>query len=144
MSFADYSEPTRNPKITVSENGRKFTIINNSRLLVIKIKVDGCLINDHRERCDYLFEVSDPCTEAIYLELKGKDVEKAYSQLLSTLGYLSPRHSKVKKQCHIVASRVPKMSTSIQVLKVKLDKSHQAKLFVHTCQGEIEIKPTTG
>ncbi len=139
MNFEDCSEPTDNPIITVSEKGRKFTINNNNRKLVVKIRVDGCLINDHRPRCDYIFEINSPCNEAIYLELKGKDIQKAYNQISSTLGYLDNRHRQLKRQCHIVASRVPRISASIQVFKTKIKKQYKADLFIHTSQGQIEI-----
>ena len=82
MDFSQCSEETKNKKITVSEAGKKFIIKNKQEKKVIKIKVDGSLINDHRERCDWIFEIiesSENMNLAIYLELKGKDIQKAYN-----------------------------------------------------------------
>jgi hypothetical protein len=131
---------TTNDKIVVvSENNRKFTILNQDCKLIEKIKVDGCLIDDNRERCDYVFEIDSPCELAIYLELKGRNIEKAYSQLVSTLGYLSSSHASLKRECHIVASRVPKAGPKVQELKAKLAKYHKVQLFVHTTKAQINI-----
>ena len=149
MNFDYCSEVTNNKKIAVSENGRKFTIDNPDRKEVIKIKVDGCLIDDDRERCDYLFEVIIPDTKdkeaknietAIYVELKGSDIEKAFKQIMATLGYLVDRHRQIDKECFIVASRVPKASAKTQELAEKLKKSHRlAKLLIRTTQYEHKI-----
>ena len=149
LNFEDCSEVTNNKKIAVSENGRKFTINNPDQKEVAKIKVDGCLIDDDRERCDYLFEVIIPDIKdketknidtAIYVELKGSDIEKAFKQIMATLGYLIDRHRQVNKECFIVASRVPKASTKTQELAEKLKKSHRlAKLLIRTTQHEHKI-----
>jgi hypothetical protein len=130
---------TNDKVVVVSENNRKFTILNQDCKLIEKIKVDGCLIDDNRERCDYVFEIDSPCELAIYLELKGRNIEKAYSQLVSTLGYLSSSHASLKRECHIVASRVPRAGPKVQELKAKLAKSHKVQLFVHTTKAQIDI-----
>lgn len=138
MDFNKCSDITKNKRIVVSENKREFILINENRKTVTKIEVDGCLISDHRPRCDYLFEINNPCTLAIYVELKGKKIDKAYKQLEATLGYLSKRHNKSKKQCYIVVSRVPKSGTNIQVYKAKMAKN-KVQLFVKTSKAEIKI-----
>jgi hypothetical protein len=43
------------------------------------IKIDHGLITKG-ERCDYVLEIDSPCTLALDIELKGKDIEKAYHQ----------------------------------------------------------------
>jgi len=140
MDFEKCSTKSNNKIIPISENKRKFTIINDSQRLVNKIKVDGCLINDHRERCDYLFEIDCPCVEAIYVELKGTDIQKAYNQLMATLVALSTRHNKLKKECYIVASKVtPYMNAIQQSLKVKMKKQHQATLLISSRLAEKNI-----
>ena len=151
MNFDACSEITTNKKIPVSENGRKFTIDNPDKKEVVKIRVDGCLIDDDRERCDYLFEVIIPeikdegsetknIETAIYVELKGSDIEKAFKQIMATLGYLVDRHRQIDKECFIVASRVPKASAKTQELAEKLKKSHRlAKLLIRTTQHEHKI-----
>jgi len=134
------SKITKNPTIPVSENGRAFVIKNPDRQQVKIVKVDGCLVTDHRERCDYCFEVNDPIFCVIYLELKGSDIAKAFQQICATLQHLSDRHKEIKKKfCHIVASRVPKAGPAIQVLQVKMQNQHKAMLKVGTTKVEIDL-----
>jgi hypothetical protein len=139
MNFDDCTEKNQNKIVPINESGRKFTINNPNRRTISKIKVDGCLIDDEGERCDYLFEVDEPITCAIYVELKGKDVPKAFSQLIATIGYLKKRHNAAKKECYIVCSRVPKTGTGVQELREKMKKECKATLIVKTDQYEIEI-----
>jgi len=106
MDFKRCSEDSKHPLIVVEENGRKFTIRNQGKKNVKKVRVDGCLIDDKRQRCDYLFEIGHVCHCAIYLELKGSDIDHAFKQLVLTMKYLMNRHRNLTKVCHIVASRV--------------------------------------
>ncbi|HEY9701420.1 MAG TPA: hypothetical protein V6C58_03185 [Allocoleopsis sp.] len=130
--FNKCSTVNNNKIVVVEENQRKFIINNAQGKTIRKVLVDGCLIDDHRQRCDYLFEIDDPCTLAIYVELKGKDIEKAFNQLIATLDYLSQKHKNCHKECYIIASKVPKAGPQVQVLKTKLAKSHKVQLFVFT------------
>lgn len=65
--------------IKVKENKASYSLVNDQRLRVGKVHVDGCLINDG-ERCDYLFTIEEKNSN-ILIELKGKDVEKAITQI---------------------------------------------------------------
>lgn len=124
----------------VKENGRKLSIKNPSQKLVKTIKVDNCLpIEKDKKRCDYMFEIDDPITHVIYVELKGCDIEKAYLQLVSTIEIFTSEHKSTKKECHIVASRVPKAGAKVQDLKVELLKKKKAKLIVSTDQAFVTI-----
>lgn len=94
---------------------------NDAGITVATIKIDGCYITDNRLRCDYLFELGEPPHYALYVELKGSDVGKAYAQLEATLGYFNQRHTGVPRTCYIIASRVPKTTTpKVQQLQRKL------------------------
>jgi len=125
------------PKIiTVKENGMTFSVINNSRRIVCVIRVDGCLIDDSRERCDYAFEIDDPFRSVIYVELKGGDIAKAFSQLTSTLDHRHARHGRSKRSCFIVASRVPRAGPKVQILKVNMVRLYNAQLYVYTTKAE--------
>jgi len=139
MNFEKCSERIKKKIIAVSENTRKFEIRNDNSRSVNKVRVDGCLIDDNRERCDYLFEIDKPISLVIYVELKGSDIQKAYNQLIATIGYCKHRHDKIVKECYIVASRVPKAGTSIQILKKKMANTHKIQLFVKTQKAEVSI-----
>jgi len=76
---------SKNKIIAVSENTRRFEIRNDKSKFVNKVRVDGCLIDDNRECCDYLFEIDKSISLVIYVELKGSDIQKAYNQLIATI-----------------------------------------------------------
>jgi len=123
--------------IVAEERGRKLRIKNAKRVEVIRIEVDGCLIDDERLRCDYVFEIGAHC--AIYLELKGKDVKHAYQQLAATLGYLESRHVRIERVCHLVASRVPRATPGVIGLKEKMARMHGVLLEIHTREGAVDL-----
>lgn len=134
--------------ITAEENRRKLTINNPSEKTIRKIRVDGCLPIGSGKRCDYMFEIDSlPCIEnplprmyrVIYLELKGCDVEKAYEQLLATIHIFHSKHKETKRECHIVASRVPKAGTKVQQLKIQMKKNTQVELIVSTDKAFVTV-----
>ena len=143
MDYEKCTTQSTNKIITANENNRKLTINNPSAKVVKKIKVDGCLIVDSGERCDYMFEIDDLASKVlywvIYLELKGCDIEKAYNQLVATIDRFIVEHRGIKKECHIVASRVPKAGPKVQQLKIRLLKEKNATLIVSTDQAFITI-----
>jgi len=139
MDYGNCATQTTHKRITAEENRRKLTINNPSAKVIRKIKVDGCLIIDSGKRCDYMFEIDDLASQVIYLELKGCDIEKAYTQLVATIDRFIVEHRGIKKECHIVASRVPKAGPKVQQLKIRLLKEKKATLIVNTDQAFITI-----
>lgn len=127
--------------LVVEEAGKKFTVKNEAQKKINKVKVDGCLITEGK-KCDYLFEVNNEKPEIVhvlYVELKGKNIEHAYEQLLSTMQFCKIRHAKAKKECHIVASRIPKATTETQRLQKILKKDYGANLKIHTIQAIVSL-----
>ena len=143
MDYGNCATQTTHERITAKENGRKLTIVNPSGKVVRKIEVDGCLPIESGLRCDYMFEIDDLASKVIYwviyLELKGCDIEKAYNQLVATIDRFIVEHHGIKKECHIVASRVPKASPKVQQLKIRLLKEKRAVLIVSTDQAFVTI-----
>jgi hypothetical protein len=143
MDYGSCATQTTHKIIIAEENRRKLTINNPSGKVVKIIKVDGCLIDDSGKRCDYMFEIDDLASQVIYwviyLELKGCDIEKAYTQLVATIDRLIVEHRGIKKECHIVASRLPKAGPKVQQLKIRLLKEKKATLIVSTNQAFITI-----
>ena len=139
MDYGNCATQTTHKRITAEENRRKLTINNPSAKVIRKIKVDGCLIIDSGKRCDYMFEIDDLASQVIYLELKGCDIEKAYTQLVATIDRFIVEHRGIKKECHIVASRVPKAGPKVQQLKIRLLKEKKATLIVSTDQAFVTI-----
>lgn len=146
MDYGNCATQTTDKLITAFEHKRKLTINNPSVKMVRKIKVDKCLISDSDpgKRCDYMFEIIDnPASEriysVIYLELKGHHIKEAYNQLVATIDRLIIEHRGCKKECHIVASRVPKTGPEVQQLKIMMKKNKQAQLIVSTNQAFVTI-----
>jgi len=92
---------------------------------------------------DYMFEVDESKTKVnvkvIYLELKGEGVKHAYDQLVATIDRFLVEHHGCKKECHIVASRVPKAGPEVQQLKIEMLRKKQAKLTINTIQAFVTI-----
>ena len=138
--FGVCAETVSHPLVVVSENGRKFVISNARRLNISKVKIDGCVVSDNTTaRCDYLFEIGEPFTSCLYVELKGKDVAHAFDQLCETMTLLKNRHNGVVKECHVVASSIPRIRGGVQGLKIRMLKRHNATLNFHTQQGNLVV-----
>jgi hypothetical protein len=147
MDYGICSIQSTNKIIPAEEHKRKLIIFNPSGKVVRKIKVDGCVIEktDPGLRCDYMFEVDESKTKTnvkvIYLELKGEGVQHAYDQLVATIERFSAIHRDCKKECFIVSSKVPRLTTSVQQLTAMMrnNKKINAKLTVKNNQAEIHI-----
>ncbi|MGB7925595.1 MAG: hypothetical protein WCF57_20320 [Pyrinomonadaceae bacterium] len=139
MDFERCSEDCSQINIVVGEMGRQFRINNANRLLIKKVQVDGCLIDDERLRCDYLFEIEQATHCIIYLELKGSDLDHAFRQLVATMGYCGERHKSCKRVCHIVASRVPRAGPKVQTLKRMMVQKYRTLLYVNTQVANIDV-----
>lgn len=137
MNFIECTEEKMDKIVPVSEKGMKFIISNAGKVRIRKVIVDGCLIDDERERCDYLFEIYKPSSLVLYVELKGCGIKKACSQLEATLGYCQSRHAGMKRRCYIVASRVPKALPGVQVLKKRFVTRHGVQLIVKTRNANV-------
>lgn len=140
MDWNNCTDMVRHSSVVVSESGRSFRIENNRRLPVNKLQIDGCLIDDHRQRCDWGFEICDPPEVVYYVELKGADLGKAFAQLCATMRYLGKRHRHLKRRCFIVASRVPRSGPQVQNLQVKMVKEFKALLSVETVQTRVRLE----
>lgn len=134
---------TNNNKIIVAEANKKELRIKNSQSKTVhKIIIDNCVIVDTRLRCDYLIEVekNTKINQAIYLELKGKEVKHAIEQIKSTLIFCKTRHSGIKKECYVICSAVPRgANTYIQIANVEFKNKFNASLKIRENSHEIEI-----
>ena len=130
----------KNKIISVSENRRTFKINNKSLLTINKVIVDNCYIKDTK-RCDYLFEIIDEgdVKSVFYVELKGMDIQKAILQLEATLKYCLPIHKQSNRSCYIVASKVPKASTSTQKFKKEFKRKYNISLYIDTKLKEVTL-----
>lgn len=122
---------TSNNKIVVAEErSKQLRIINPKEKRISKIQIDGCLITDDSLKCDYVFEINNPVSKAIYLELKGTDIPHSIKQLKSTLQLLKGKHKKVEKDCIVVCYSVPRTTPKIQNFKLEFKRSFDANLHI--------------
>lgn len=121
---------TTNPRCylkskVASENGKRFEI--NSSEDFTRIKIDGCLITSQNvEKCDFGF-LRHSNDDFYFVELKGKEIEKAYNQILSAIDYFNKNLiviPKDKRFGFIVSSMVPKAGVSTNNLKQDFAKKH--------------------
>ena len=116
--------------IVFSENGRRAIFENKDRKTFSKGQVDGCLIRDNRERCDAFLRSDD----AVWLiELKGRDVQKAASQIVSTCNHLSEEFGNREIVPVIVASKCPAIAGQQKYLK-------QLKKLPRTCAENLILR----
>ncbi len=107
-----------------TEKKRSFRLNNISEKEINEVRVDECLIKSGK-RCDWLYEVDcEGVKEVFYVELKGKDLNRALEQILETIKYCDKNHNhnSCKKRAYIVLSRYPKEDSSIQKKKKELIK----------------------
>jgi len=122
-----------------SENGKRFEINCNEDFT--RIKIDNSLITSQQiEKCDFGF-VRHSNDDFYFVELKGKEIEKAYSQILNTIDYFNRNLiviPKTKRFGFIVSSSVPKAGVNTNNLKQDFAKKHgrileiKNKVLVHS------------
>lgn len=116
--------------IVVKENKSKFELKNPNRKTIKRIQVDGCLISDERERCDWILSLDTPTPRVLYVELKGCDIEKAISQLKSTINHTITKYQKHSKECYAITTRFPRHDSTTRQYAMDMRKNHQAALYI--------------
>lgn len=92
------------------EKGKEFRIIKNANQQLCKVRIDGCLITDITiKKCDFMFYVCET-QKLLLVELKGKNIEHAISQITHTKGYLKQKLCNPDSNYEgiIVSSSVPR------------------------------------
>jgi hypothetical protein len=121
----------RDTLVTVSEKNKRFVVENKKHLEIHKTQVDDCLFDVQVEKCDWIIHYHDQDNRAHYIELKGSDIEKGYSQLRSTLRLTQERFAQHEKRCHIVCHHVPKAGPKAQQLAKRFKKETGLSLTFH-------------
>ncbi|MBF4471318.1 hypothetical protein [Flavobacterium sp. HJJ] len=107
------------------ENGMKFEI--DSREVFTRIKIDNCLIASQQvQKCDFGF-VRHSNDEFYFVELKGKNIETAVDQIISTIKIFDSDLIKIpqgKRFGFIVSSRNPLSDQKIRNLKQDFAKKY--------------------
>lgn len=139
MNYDGCTTPVNDPMIVVQENKSRFEVKNPKRNGFYKVEVDGCLISDHRERCDWIIYTEEPVQKVLYIELKGCGIDKAISQLMSTLEHTSTKYEDFEKSCFAVTTRIPKHGASIRKKCLDFHRKTSATLSVKNINASITL-----
>jgi len=132
------SEKITHKNILIEEKKSSKIIFSNENLIeVTKIQVDGCL-DIQGVKCDWLLIVDEPYLE-IYIELKGSDVEHAFTQIENTIKLVSQNYKNVRKYCYIITTRCPSNSPQIQNRKKSFKSKYNAVLITKKTGGNENI-----
>lgn len=126
-----------------TENGKRFEIQSNEDFT--RLKIDKCIINsDNIEKCDFGFNRSSN-DDFYFVELKGKNLEKAYDQIISTINFFQANLINIpiqKRFCFIVSSSgIPKCQLRIKNLKQKFFRDKQG-IHLEITNNKILYKPS--
>ena len=139
MNYKRCTTVVNDSKVVVKEHRSSFELRNAARLKIEKIQVDDCLIDDARERCDWLLVNREEKRRALYIELKGADIGKAIRQLEATLGYTKKDFPQCKKECYVVSTQMPKHGPAVHQRIMKFYKKNKVTLLVEKGRAVVEI-----
>lgn len=126
MKQLNYSKHTtlHTSDLPLSENKSSCLFKNPNKVRINKIKVDnGLIASSKEEKCDFIVHWEDK--HVVYIELKGGDLNKAFSQVKNTIKLTQSMFSNFQIiQCVIVCSRmrIPKNDTTMMRLKREMKK----------------------
>ena len=128
---------TQESNIKFEENQKKIIFRNPSRLVFLKVDVDGCTITGKDIRCDKLLLSSDEYQE-YYVELKGTDVKHAISQIEETIKKLGEFDD--CRRAYIISTNVaPAFTTYIQMKAKFFKDKFKASLVVREKQLTVAL-----
>ncbi|WP_347068799.1 hypothetical protein [Flavobacterium sp. WV_118_3] len=91
--------------MTDKKSSTTYIYENNSSNKLTKYRVDGCLIDDHNSKCDFLLLNCDK-KESYFVELKGSDLIKAVEQIDRSIDLLHSKFKDFSVNGRIVLTRV--------------------------------------
>jgi hypothetical protein len=123
---------TARKEISVSEKGKRYRLSFDRPLQSVVYQIDGSIITEG-SKCDKMILVDKTNGEwtQIFVELKGKDVKHAITQLESTLQNEFLRHAANKeKRARIVATAYPANGANLTMerAKIRFRKDYQCEL----------------
>jgi len=108
-----------------SENGKRFEIVSNEDFT--RIRIDNGLISSQQvEKCDYGF-IRHSNEEFYFVELKGKEIKKALSQIVRTIDLFQNHFIQIpkdKRYGFIVSSKNPLTGQATNILKLEFAKKY--------------------
>lgn len=140
--ITEFSDCSLNSKVAI-ENGKRFEIESND--VYSKLRIDGCLITSTEiEKCDFGF-LRHSNGDFYFVELKGKDIEKAYNQIVNSILFFENNVIKIpqnKRFCFIVSSSgIPRCQLRISQLKQKFARDKRG-CYLEITNRVIKYKPS--
>jgi hypothetical protein len=121
-------------KIKCRDGNRYVIIKNDENDPFLKIRVDNCVVTDGA-RADWVVEKAQ---SALIIELKGRDVEHAATQIFETAALWKIQEKRcVKVAGLIIARQYPRASTSLQRKQDKFAKEFKGPLHVINHNAEV-------
>lgn len=124
--------------IPCEEKGRRFEAINKERSEILKIRLEykgvNCL-GFKGEVCDFLL-INLKTENGFFIELKGSDLEKAFSQITNSIREICNLKNKYLKRnlnqskAYIVLSRYPKFNKFRAKYEEILRRDFNTKVFI--------------
>lgn len=116
-----------------AEKKKRYNLINDKNNQIALLRMDGGIIRDEPsvQKCDFLYVVYDQdCPTAIFVELKGSDINHAVRQLKASID----RYGGILRRricARIVCSSVPRLYNDpiVKNLKRELMKQYQGGNF---------------
>lgn len=137
----NYAEINRNPIVPVKENKSAINFFNKNKDCIAKIHIDGGLIkSSEKKKADYMVINCDKKTSYI-IELKGCDLVKACSQILSTVNEIKHYIDGSVINARIILTRVisPSLNSSEQKKLQKFCKDKGGTLIIRSALHEEDI-----
>lgn len=129
---------TADSKIKFREAGRQAVVLNASKELFTRVKVDGCLLKEVTA-ADWV--LAKPSVGDVVIELKGTDIGRGIEQVRKTINHWNKAGLRAGRiAALIVCSRYPRIDTKIQRAKQALARDHRAPLHVVPRNREFEFE----
>lgn len=130
MPIEDCQKKIRHPIIVVEERGRKAAFLNPRRLECVVTQFDGCVVTN-QPAADKIVTCS--IVGDIIVELKGRDVDHAVTQINATARYWHGAGMRVGRVAGlIVARQFPRASTKVQRAQQSFSRQFKGPLHVVT------------
>jgi hypothetical protein len=138
MKIDHCQEDTTVSKVKVEENGRKAVFRNSAQKKYKKTRIDGCVMVQ-TSAADWI--VTKIPVGDVIIELKGKDVHHAVSQIHATARFWHKHKLFVGKiAALIVCKQYPRASTAVQRSQSSFAKTYRGPLHVVTKNYEYEFE----
>lgn len=130
MSVAKCQKTTKVSKIKVQENNKSVTFLNPSKETYLVTQHDGCMVKN-KIACDWVISKHD--IGDVFIELKGRDIDHATVQVLTSVEYWKSNNLICGAVAGIiVGSQYPGIDTKIQRAMLMFAKKYKGYLRVYT------------